>query len=178
MDAAVVDSPASAARGRAWRRPVLRIGSCILAIALAYLGNQVGWWWVTILAGALIAMGVRRFALLPAAVAGAAAWGLDLAAQARHGGIGRVAQVTASLAGFGNNAGSQLITATVIYGALLCLTGAWIAGAVRSVAGSRPGRRGGTPHEAPVSPAPAGIAPSTVDDPQLVTTGSKEHSHG
>lgn len=178
MDAPLAKTPATAAGGRTWRRPAFGTGSVIFALALAYLGNQVGWWWATVLAGALIAVGVRRFAVLPAAAAGAAAWGVDLAVQARHGGVGRVAQVTASLAGFGNDAATTLVTATVIYGALLCLIGAWVASAVRSVAGNRPGRRAKTPPAAPVSPAPAGTAPSTVDEPALVTTASKEHSHG
>lgn len=159
MDISFLSSRFSSTRRTWWRV----LGSLILGGLLAYLANQLGWWWVTSLVG--VAAGVlvrRRSALALCAVLGAGAWGLNLLLLAGSGDVARIAQVTGGLAGLGAHAGWVVMALTVVLGGALCLVGCWVALAVVALATqvSRAKRAGNNDHVAislpPPSPATAG----------------------
>lgn len=111
----------------------MRAAMLVLAAFLVGLGGVLlGYWWAPFVAGAFIGLVTRsgRLAIPLGGLAGAVAWLLPLAAiQARYG-IGPTAGSLAAIMGFGHQ-GVLAIVLTLVVGALLGLTGAWLVSAVR-----------------------------------------------
>lgn len=105
----------------------------VLAALLVGLGGVLlGYWWAPFLAGAVIGLLTRsgRVAVPVGGLTGALAWLLPLAAiQVRYG-IGPTAGSLAAIMGFGHQ-GILPVVLTLVVGALLGLTGAWLVSAVR-----------------------------------------------
>jgi hypothetical protein len=103
----------------------------LLAALLALAGVLLGWWWaafpVALLLGAVV--GRVRVALPAGAGLGLLAWLVPLAvAQSRYG-LGPTATSLAAIMGFDRQAGLPVV-ATLVIGALLGLTGAWLGSAL------------------------------------------------
>ena len=120
------------ARIRALRpAPVIAIGA-VLATAVDWAATSQGWWWAIPLASAVFGAAVGRWRVVLATTAAAvAAWGGILLLVASEGSVPRIAQVTGSLAGLGNNTGPLVIAFTVAYSALLGTAGGWFGVAAR-----------------------------------------------
>jgi hypothetical protein len=111
----------------------------LTAFLVGLAGVLLGYWWAPFVAGAFIGLVTRRGrAAIPAGgVAGAVAWVLPLAAiQARYG-IGPTAASLAAIMGFGHQ-GILAVVLTLAVGALLGLTGAWLASAARMLLRPQP----------------------------------------
>jgi hypothetical protein len=105
----------------------------IVAILACYGANQLGWWWVTLLAGFALGLLVRGPSGLAAAVVvPLLAWGGDLLLHPH--GLMETARITASLAGLGAGNGWMVVLLTVGFGVCLGLAGYWLGVAVRRVA--------------------------------------------
>ena len=97
------------------------------ALAAIYLGNRLGWWWITFAVGCGVGLLLGRGrALAACGLLALLAWGGDLALQATQGGVGRIAQVTGGLMGLGNHAGALVVALTLLYGVALCAGGGWL----------------------------------------------------
>lgn len=106
----------------------------LTAFLVGLAGVLFGYWWAPFATGAFIGLVANRgrFAIPAGGLVGVVAWLLPLAAiQARYG-IGPTAGSLAAIMGFGRQ-GMLAIVLTVVVGALLGLTGAWLASAVRLV---------------------------------------------
>jgi hypothetical protein len=118
----------------------MRTGVLVLTAFLAGLaGVLLGYWWAPFLAGADIGLVTRRarVAIPLGGLSGAVAWVLPLAAiQVRYG-IGPTAGSLATIMGFGRQ-GSLAIVLTLVVGALLGLTGAWVTSAARLLVRPQP----------------------------------------
>ena len=104
----------------------------LTAFLVGLAGVLLGYWWAPFVAGAFIGLvlGRGRAAVPAGGLIGALAWLIPLAAiQARYG-VGPTAGSLAAIMGFGHE-GILAITLTVVVGALLGLTGAWLVSAVR-----------------------------------------------
>jgi len=111
----------------------MRSAALVLAAFLVGLAGMLfGYWWATFIAGALIGLVARRgrAAVPTGALAGAVAWLLPLIAIQARFGIGPTAGSLAAIMGFGHQ-GILPILLTVVVGALLGLTGAWLASALQ-----------------------------------------------
>jgi hypothetical protein len=100
-------------------------------IAVAWLGEAAGLWWLTFVVGVAIGLAVRRSrtSLLASSLAGALGWGLPLAWLALFAPVGRAAAVVSGV--FGVEGGALAIGLTVLLGVLLATTGAWLGSAAR-----------------------------------------------
>jgi hypothetical protein len=160
MDTATVTGDArasTATRTRLGGRAV-RAAGLVAGIGLAVLADHLGWWWVTPALGVAIGVFARGWWVpLWCVVAGLLVWGGDLAVQELGGGIGRVARVTGALVGLGPDAGSTVVTATVVFGVVLCLAGGWLGAAVRSLALLR--------RRPPLTPAAVDPTEDPTEDP-------------
>ena len=104
----------------------------LTAFLAGFAGVLLGYWWAPFVAGAFIGLATARgrVAIPVGGVVGAVSWLLPLAAiQVRYG-IGPTAGSLAAIMGFGRQ-GIVAISLTVVVGALLGLTGAWLASAAR-----------------------------------------------
>lgn len=104
----------------------------VTAFLAALAGVLLGLWWAPFVAGAFIGLVTTRgrVAVPAGALMGAVAWLLPLAAiQVRYG-IGPTASSLAALMGFGHQ-GALPVVLSLLVGALLGLTGAWLASAAR-----------------------------------------------
>lgn len=104
----------------------------LTAFLVGLAGVLLGYWWAPFVAGAFIGLVASRgrVAIPAGGLMGAVAWLLPLAAiQARYG-IGPTAGSLAAIMGFGRQ-GILAIVLTLVVGALLGLTGAWLASAAR-----------------------------------------------
>ncbi|WP_194905565.1 hypothetical protein [Catenulispora rubra] len=127
-------------------------------VVLDWGGNQLGWWWVTILAGIGAALLLRGRAVAVFIVAvPLVSWGGDLFRRWTEMDTTRVSRVTIGLAGISDNAAWLGYVLTVLYAIALCGTGAWVTAAVRQVVGATQEVRHGTgavpapvPAEAPI----------------------------
>lgn len=114
-------------------------------VVLDWGGNQLGWWWVTILTGigaALLLRG-RAVALFIVAVP-LISWGGDLFRRWTEMDTTRVSRVTIGLAGISDNAAWLGYVLTVLYAVALCAAGAWVTAAVKQVIGATQDVRQGT----------------------------------
>jgi hypothetical protein len=104
----------------------------LTAFLVGLAGVLLGYWWAPFVAGAFIGLVARRGrAAVPiGGLAGAVAWLLPLIAIQARFGIGPTAGSLAAIMGFGHQ-GTLPILLTVVVGALLGLTGAWVASAAR-----------------------------------------------
>jgi hypothetical protein len=118
----------------------MRAAVLVLAAFLVGLaGVLLGYWWAPFVAGAFTGLVTRhgRVSVPMGGLAGAAAWLLPLLAiQVRYG-IGPTAGSLAAIMGFGRQ-GIVAIVLTVVVGALLGLTGAWLASAARALVQPQP----------------------------------------
>lgn len=106
-------------------------GSGLLAAATIWAGLQAGLWWLAVPTGFLLAFLLRgRRSLLAAGLAGALGWVLALLLLAAAGNVGRASAVLSGILGV---AGFPLFAAllTVLFGALLGLSGGWLGGSLR-----------------------------------------------
>lgn len=125
-------------------------------VVLDWGGNQLGWWWVTILTGigaALLLRG-RAVALFVVAVP-LISWGGDLFRRWTEMDTTRVSRVTIGLAGISDDAAWLGYVLTVLYAVALCAAGAWVTAAVKQVLGATQEVRRGTgavpvPAEVPI----------------------------
>jgi len=104
----------------------------LTAFLVGLAGVLLGFWWAPFAAGVFIGLVTRRgrVAIPAGGVAGAVAWLLPLAAIQARFGIGPTAASLAAIMGFGRQ-GTLAIALTVVVGALLGLTGAWLASSLR-----------------------------------------------
>jgi len=104
----------------------------LTAFLVGLAGVLLGYWWAPFVAGAFIGLIARRgrAAVPMGGLAGAVAWLLPLLAIEVRYGIGPTAGSLAAITGFGHQ-GILAIVLTVVVGALLGLTGAWLTSAVR-----------------------------------------------
>src|SRR5438270_13439063 len=77
--------------------------AAVVGIAVVWVGNHFGFWWVTVLVGLTIGLLLRGVwaTLVTATLAGVGGWGLDLLWQSLHTNIGGTASVVAGIMGFG-----------------------------------------------------------------------------
>lgn len=103
------------------------------AFLVGLAGVLLGVWWAPFFAGVaigLIAVQLRNAVPL-GALAGLVAWLVPLGAVQVRPGLGRTAASLAAIMGFSQAAVPVVLT--LLVGALLGLTGAWLAGAARAV---------------------------------------------
>lgn len=107
----------------------------VAGVVLAAAGVFLGAWWAPFPVGIAFAVahGRSRTAIPLGGVIGLIAWVLPLARLDVAYGIGSSAASIAGIMGFGHQ-GWPPITLTLLLGALLGLTGAWLATAVRQLA--------------------------------------------
>jgi hypothetical protein len=118
--------------------PAVKIlAALILGLLVSVGAVLLGAWWAPFTVG--IALGIveprARFAVPAGALIGLAAWGLPLAADHVHYGIGPSASTLATIMGFAHQAAIPLAL-TCVVGLLLGVTGAWLGSAGRSLVGS------------------------------------------
>jgi hypothetical protein len=113
---------------------VKALAAVILAAIVAIAGVLFGVWWAPFVAG--LAIGFvqprARFAVPAGATVGLLAWALPLAALQVQYGAGSAASSLAAIMGFGHQ-GAIPIVLTLVLGALLGLTGAWLGSAARTL---------------------------------------------
>jgi hypothetical protein len=116
-------------------RPVSMAVSPVVGLAVIWVANHAGLWWMTALVGVVLGFALRpgRAALLLSWLAALAAWGLDLLVQSFHSDIGGVAGVVALIAGLPRSAGFVIIVVALLFASLLALAGAWVGIALRRV---------------------------------------------
>lgn len=118
--------------------PILTAGAIAIGVALIFVTNLFGLWWVTTIVGVLVGLlpwpGRRVFGA--AALAGAAGWAVGLIWLEFQESVNAAASVVAGIMGFGSHA-SVVILLTLLLGALLSLAGSWLGLAVRGVAEAR-----------------------------------------
>jgi len=105
-----------------------------IVAALAVVGLLAGGWWSPFGFGLLIGVLAARtsIALGLGAAAGVVAWGGPLLIEQLRYGIGPAAGALTAILGFGHQ-GAVSIAFTLLVGALLGLTGAWLASAGRGL---------------------------------------------
>lgn len=110
-----------------WLAAIL-IGAVVIALA-----NHRGWWWLTVLIGVLVGLGLRgaRMTISVALLAALLGWGGDLALQARSVDIVGAAGVVAAILGLSRGAGAVVIGVALLFAALLALGGVWLGAAFR-----------------------------------------------
>jgi hypothetical protein len=109
------------------RRFGLFIGPVVIGVALVWLCNAFGLWWVTFILGLLVGLLLRGMdAFGAAALIGGLGWGLPLLLQALHAPVGQVAATVAILVGLGSSGGPLVILLTILLGVLLCVAGTWL----------------------------------------------------
>jgi hypothetical protein len=115
--------------------PVWQTAILLAAVLLICLALVPGLWWFTILVGIVLGGVLRRgrVALLFALLAGGAGWGACLLIQARTLPLASTASLVAEVSGLGGTAGWVVLALPVLLGMLLCLCGAWLALAIRSL---------------------------------------------
>ncbi|WP_103349450.1 hypothetical protein [Amycolatopsis sp. CA-128772] len=147
----------TASRDRAWDRTWVRVLAVGAAGAvLDWGGNQLGWWWVTVLTGVAAALLLRGRALAAFTVAvPLLSWGAELFRLWTATDTTRIARVTIGLAGVSDDAAWLGYVFTLLYAVLLCAAGAWVAAAARQLV--RAARRGptGNPIEQEETPSDA-----------------------
>ncbi|GAA1964540.1 hypothetical protein [Catenulispora subtropica] len=132
-------------------------------VVLDWVGNQLGWWWVTILTGIAAALLLRGRAVAAFVLAvPLVSWGGDLFRRWTEMDTTRISRVTIGLAGISDDAAWLGYVLTLAYAVLLCAAGAWVTAAVRQVIGATQEVRRGT------GPVPA---PSTAHTEQEETVG-------
>ena len=114
----------------------LRASGAWVLIAAGTAGSwaacDAGAWWLTFLIGVVIGMVLRgRTALPAAAAAGALGWGLPLAWLQETVGLGAAASALGGIIGYPGLGGVVPTLFTLVTGALLAATGAWLGLAVR-----------------------------------------------
>jgi hypothetical protein len=111
-----------------------RTGAFVIGLVVAVIAVLFGAWWVPFPVGVAIgiAQGRGRIAIPLGAVMGLISWVLPLARLDLIYGIGPGASNIAAIMGFGHQ-GLIPIILTLVVGALLGLTGAWLATALRQV---------------------------------------------
>ena len=126
---------AGVARRMAGRSAAVRALAVVAAgVLVCYGANRLGWWWATPLAGLAAGLWWRGRALAAfSVVVPSLAWGGDLFLQWTGDDLTRISKVTAGLAGLGNDAAWLGYVVTVAYAVLLCVAGAWLGAATRSV---------------------------------------------
>ncbi len=113
--------------------PYITLALTVLGVAVVWIANLAGLWWVTSLAGLAIGLVVQRgrVAFGLAALAGLLGWAAPLAIASVGLPIGQAASVVAGIMGFGTANGYLVVAVTVLLGLLLCLSGAWVGVALR-----------------------------------------------
>jgi len=111
-----------------------RNGAFVIGLIIAVAGVLFGAWWAPFAVGIAIGVvqGKARVAIPLGALTGLIAWALPLARLDLVYGIGPAASSIAAIMGFGHQ-GLIPIILTLAFGALLGLTGAWLATAIRQV---------------------------------------------
>jgi hypothetical protein len=112
-----------------------RTGAFVIGLIVAVAGVLFGAWWAPFAVGIAIGVvqGKGRVAIPLGALTGLVAWVLPLARLDLLYGIGPAASSIAAIMGFGHQ-GLIPIILTLAVGALLGLTGAWLATAIRQIA--------------------------------------------
>ncbi|MDQ2886379.1 MAG: hypothetical protein M3Y39_09855 [Chloroflexota bacterium] len=114
------------------RRFGLFIWPVVIGVALVWLCNIFGLWWVAIVVGFLIGLLLRgKNAFAAAVLIGGLGWGLPLLMQSLRAPVGQVAATVAILVGLGSSGGPLVILLTVLLGVLLCVVGTWLGVALR-----------------------------------------------
>ncbi|EOD69845.1 hypothetical protein [Amycolatopsis vancoresmycina] len=133
-------APGTATRSRTWVR-VLAVAAA--GVVLDWGGNQLGWWWVTVLTGVAAALLLRGRALAVVTLAvPLLSWGGELVWRWTTTDTTRISRVTIGLAGVGDDAAWLGYVLTLAYAVLLCAAGVWVAAAARQlVRAARDGRR-------------------------------------
>ena len=126
-------------------RAVALLVAVAAGAAVAWVGNDFGLWWLTLVAALAIGLLLgRALALLAGFSAGGLGWGLPLAWLALAPPGAPVERTAAALSGVLGVRGTWLpaVILTVAEGALLGLAGAWLGAAVRGLAGGQRTARG------------------------------------
>jgi hypothetical protein len=106
----------------------------VVAAGICLAGVFFGAWWLTFPCGLAVGLVMPARAALPAgSLAGLLGWGLPLAWEQWHYGIGPAAHVLAAIMGFTQAGPVVPVVLTCLVGVLLGLTGAWLGAAARSV---------------------------------------------
>jgi len=143
---------------------VLAIG--VAGVALDWGGNQLGWWWITVLTGVAAALLLRGRALAAFTVAvPLVSWGGELFRLSTEMDTTRISRVTIGLAGVGDDAAWLGYVLTLVYAVLLCAAGAWVTAAVRQVVHAAREVRRGTDSE----PAEAPTGDPTIEQEETLS---------
>jgi hypothetical protein len=112
----------------------------VAGAVLSAAGVWFGLWWAPFAVGVALGLALRRqqVAIPAGSACGLLAWLVPLAAGEFRYGLGPSAVALAEIMGFGRD-GLLPVILTLVVGALLGLTGAWVAGAAWAVA--RPAAR-------------------------------------
>lgn len=124
-------------------RPTSAIVTAVSAaagVAVVWLANHWGWWYVGVAAGVVLGVVLRGASrvVFAAGLAGFLGWLLPLGVRALDGQpVGRLAERIAGVLGIGTGAGAPLaaLVVTGVFGTLLCLCGAWLGAALRRMRG-------------------------------------------
>jgi hypothetical protein len=110
----------------------------LLAALVALSGVLLGAWWAPFPIGLALGAVVprARIAVLAGAAAGLLAWLVPLAVAHERYNLGPTAQSLAAIMGFAHKAAVPVVL-TLLVGTLLGVTGAWLAGAARSLVPKR-----------------------------------------
>ncbi|WP_029423233.1 hypothetical protein [Alicyclobacillus macrosporangiidus] len=114
--------------------------SAAAGVAVVWAANHWGWWYVGVAVGVVLGLVLRGTSrvLWAAGLAGFLGWLLPLGVRALNGQpVGRLAERVAGVLGIGTGAGAAIaaLAVTGVFGALLCLCGAWLGAALRRVRG-------------------------------------------
>jgi len=114
---------------------LLSIIIVLLGTMLIWLGQLLDFWWVALIIGLIVGFIIMpaRFALGLALLSGGVGWGLPLLYRATYLAIGSDAAVVASIVGVGSGNGWVIVVVTILLGALLCVSSAWVGVALRQV---------------------------------------------
>ncbi len=106
----------------------------VVGAAICCAGVVYGAWWLTFPACLALGVVMRARTAMPAgSLAGLLGWGLPLAWEQWHYGIGPAAHSLAAIMGITQAGPVGPVVLTCLVGLLLGLTGAWVGAATRSV---------------------------------------------
>jgi hypothetical protein len=126
--------------------------------AVAWLGNRLGLWWLTLVVGIAVGLALRRrrTALWVALLAGLLGWGLELVALALTFPLRPTAEAVSAILGAPGIGGTPAVALTLGLGALLAGLGMWLGSALRAAISPVPPGHDRSRHSADQQPTSGG----------------------
>jgi hypothetical protein len=109
------------------------IGLCVAGAVTVFLGNLLGWWWIAAVIGLLLGLlAPDRRGILVALIAGASGWALGVVWVAVQEPILPTARALSETFELGSSAAVSIVV-TILVGALLATSAAWLGRALHIV---------------------------------------------